>query len=55
MTRFKFRYSFISQGTSTRRERRDLFGLSVKLPLVTINLPTQRKGNPVKCLAQEHN
>jgi len=25
-----FRYSFISQGTSTRRQRSDLFGLRVK-------------------------
>jgi len=24
---FRFRYSFICQGTSTRRQRRDLFGL----------------------------
>jgi len=37
-----FRYSFICQGTSTRRQQRDLFGLRIKLPLVTINLTTQR-------------
>jgi len=35
----RFRYSFIYQGTSTRRQRSDLFG----------------RGNPVKCLAQGHN
>jgi len=29
-----YRYSFICQGTSTRRQRRDLFGLQVKLPAV---------------------
>jgi len=28
---FRFRYSFICQGTSTRRQRRNLFGLRVKL------------------------
>jgi len=28
----KFGYSFICQGTSTRRQRRNLFGLRVKLP-----------------------
>jgi len=27
-----FIYSFICQGTSTRRQRSDLFGLRVKLP-----------------------
>jgi len=33
------RYSFICQGTSTRRQRRDdLFGLRVKLPPVTSSL-----------------
>jgi len=31
----RFRYSFICQGTSTRRQRKDLFGLRVKLPPVT--------------------
>jgi len=30
----RFRYSFICQGNSTRRQRRDLFGLRVKLPPV---------------------
>jgi len=35
-----FRYSFICQGSSTRRQRSDLFGLRVKLPPVT---------NPFKC------
>jgi len=39
---FRFRYSFICQGTSTRRQRRDLFGLRVKLPLVSTCLTTQR-------------
>jgi len=32
VTRFMFRYSFICHGNSTRRQRRDLFGLRVKLP-----------------------
>jgi len=40
--RFKFKYSFICQDTSTRTERRDLFGLRVKLPPVTTSLTTQR-------------
>jgi len=31
---FMFRYSFICQGTSTRRQRSDLFGLRVKQPPV---------------------
>jgi len=31
----RFRYSFICQGTSTSRQRRNLFGLWVKLPSVT--------------------
>jgi len=35
---FRFRYSFIYQGTSTRRQRSDLFGLRVKLPPVTTSL-----------------
>jgi len=34
-------YSFIRQGTSTRRQRRDLFGCLVKLSLVTTSLTTQ--------------
>jgi len=34
----RFRYSFICQGTSTRRQRSDLFGLQVKLPPVTTSL-----------------
>jgi len=37
----RFRYSFICQGTSTKRERRDLCGLRVKLPPVTTSLTTQ--------------
>jgi len=38
----QFRYSFICQGTSTRRQRRDLFVHRVKLPPVTTSLTTQR-------------
>jgi len=38
----RFSYSFICQGTSTRRQRRDFFGLRVKLPTVTTSLTTQR-------------
>jgi len=40
--RFRFRYSFICQGTSTRRQRRNLSGLLVKLPPVTTSLTTQK-------------
>jgi len=36
----KFRSSFICQGTLTRRQRNDLFGLPVKLPPVTTSLTT---------------
>jgi len=43
----RFRYSFICQGTSTRRQRwaKGLFRLRVKLPSVTVyitSLTTQR-------------
>jgi len=40
--RFRYRHSFICQGTLTRRQRRDLFGLRVKLLPVTTSLTTQR-------------
>jgi len=51
-----FRFSFTCQGTSTRRQRRDLFGLRVKLPPATTSLTTQwYRGNPVKSLTQGHN
>jgi len=38
----RFRYSFICQRTSTRKQREDLFGLRVKLLPVTTNLTTQK-------------
>jgi len=38
----RFRYSFICHGSSTRRQRRDFFGLQIKLPSVTSSLTTQR-------------
>jgi len=41
--------------SSARRQRRDLCGFRVKLSPVTNSLATQRRGNPVKCLAQGHN
>jgi len=41
-TLFRFRYSFICQDISTRRQRRNLFGLRVKLRPVTTSLTTQR-------------
>jgi len=34
----RFRYSFVCQGTSTRRQRSHLIGLRVKLPPVTTSL-----------------
>jgi len=40
--KFRFRSSFICQGTSIRRPRRDVCGLQVKLPPVTTSLTTQR-------------
>jgi len=50
------RYSFIHQGTSTRRQRiGDLFGFRVKLPPVSTIYPLIGRGNPVKYLAQRHN
>jgi len=33
---------FICQGSSTKRQRRDLFGHRIKLPPVTISLTTKR-------------
>jgi len=39
---FRFRSSFICQGTSTRRQRSDLFGLRVKLPPVSTSLTNHR-------------
>jgi len=48
--------SFICQVFSIRRQRRDLFGLRVKLPPVITSLTKLKgKGNLVKCLAQGHN
>jgi len=38
----RFRYSFICQGTSTRRQRSNLISLRVKLPPVTTCLTTRR-------------
>jgi len=38
----RFRYSFICQGTSTRKQGKDLFGLRAKMPPVTTSLTTQR-------------
>jgi len=37
------RYSFIYQGTSIRRQRRELFGCGMKLSHVTTSLSTQIK------------
>jgi len=37
----RFEYSFICQGTSTRRKRKDFFDLLVKLPPLTTSLTTQ--------------
>jgi len=39
----RYRYSFICQSTSTRRQQSDLFDLRVKLPSVTTTLTTQRQ------------
>jgi len=36
----RFRYSFICQGASTRRQRSDLFGLRIKLPPFSTSLIT---------------
>jgi len=36
-------YSFICQGTSIRRQRRDLFGYGMKLSLIITSLITQIK------------
>jgi len=40
-TMHRFRYSFTCQGTSTRRQRSDLFDLRVKLPPVITSWTTQ--------------
>jgi len=42
MRKQRFRYSFICQGTSTRRQRSALYGVWVELPPVTTSLITQR-------------
>jgi len=55
LVKFRFRYSVICQGTSTRRQKRDHFSVRVRLPPVTTSLTTQSRGNPVKCFAQGHN
>jgi len=53
---FRFRYLFICQGTSTKRQWRVLFGLRVKLPPVTIPvLPFKGRDNLIKCLVWGHN
>jgi len=40
---FRFRYSFICRGTSTRRQRSNFWGFRVKLPApVTTSLTTQK-------------
>jgi len=41
-SKISFKHSFICQGISTRIQRRNLFGLRVKLPPVTTSLTTQR-------------
>jgi len=47
--------SFICQGISTKRQWNDLFSLRVMLPPVITSLTSLKdKGNPVRCLAQEH-
>jgi len=38
----RFRYSFICQGSSTRKQWRNLFGLRVELPPLTTCLTTRR-------------
>jgi len=51
-----FRYSFIHQGTSTRKQRSgSRFGFRVKLPPVSTIYPLISRGNFVKCHAQRHN
>jgi len=41
---YRFRYSFICQGTSTRRQRSDLFGLRVAYKLKTIKSEYRHMG-----------
>jgi len=53
--KFRFNDFVICQGTSTRRYRRDLFSIRVKLPPVTTTKPLKDWGNLVKCLIQGHN
>jgi len=43
----------IYQGTSTRRQRSDLFGLRVKLLPVTTILATKGRGNPANALSKD--
>jgi len=41
------RYSIICQGTSTKWQRRDLFGFGIKLLLVTTSLSTEIKAEAI--------
>jgi len=42
------------KGTSTKRQRSELFGIRVKQPPVTTSLTGKGRGNPVKYLAREN-
>jgi len=48
------RYSFICQGTSTKRQRSNLFDLESNCPLLLPVYPLIGRGNPVKCLAERY-
>jgi len=50
-----FRYSFICQGTSIRRQRVTFSVFESSCHLLLPVKPLIGKGNPVKCLAQGHN
>jgi len=52
---FSFRYSFIYQGTSTRRQRSDLFGFRVKLPPVITSLTNNSKVEAISLSALPKN
>jgi len=49
----RFRYSFICQGTSTRRQWRTFSSFKANCHLLLPVLPLKGRGNPVKCLATQ--
>jgi len=54
MTRFRFSYSFIYQGSSTRDSEVTISVFETSCHLLLL-ISLRGRGNPVKCLARGHN